>query len=154
METNNVETKSASWFEVRVKYEKTQDNGEIKRVTELYTVNAMSFGEAEERMTKEMQDLTKGDFEIKAIAPANYKEIFFSKSKNEDVDKYYKAKLAFITIDEKTESEKQSKINYLVQAGSLEGAQRHVNEVMNCSMIDYISVSLSESGIVDVIDYE
>ena len=84
------------------------------------------------------------------IAP--YGEVFFADSDN--ADKWYKAKLAFITLDEKTQKEKRSTVNYLINAGSLNGAVKNIDEVMSQSMIDYIIVSVNETTLMDVFEYK
>ena len=68
-------------------------------------------------------------------------------------DRWYKAKLQFITIDEKTEKEKRSNVNYLVQAGTLRGAVGNVESVMGTTMIDYVIASVSETTLMDVFEY-
>ena len=138
------------WFETIVRYDKTMESGEVKKVNEVYVVDAITFGEAEESITREMRHFIDGDFEVKNINPAPYSEIFFS-DKDTD-DKYYRVKLAFITIDEKTQKEKKSKVTYLVQAGSLEQARKNTEEVMNGTMIDYEFVSVTETKIFDVFE--
>ena len=138
------------WFETIVRYDKTMEDGEVKKVNEVYVVDAITFGEAEESITREMRHFIDGDFEVKNINPAPYSEIFFS-DKDTD-DKYYRVKLAFITIDEKTQKEKKSKVTYLVQAGSLEQARKNTEEVMNGTMIDYEFVSVTETKIFDVFE--
>ena len=138
------------WFETIVRYDKTMESGEVKKVNEVYVVDTITFGEAEESITREMRHFIDGDFEVKNINPAPYSEIFFS-DKDTD-DKYYRVKLAFITIDEKTQKEKKSKVTYLVQAGSLEQARKNTEEVMNGTMIDYEFVSVTETKIFDVFE--
>ena len=138
------------WFETIVRYDKTMESGEVKKVNEVYVVDAITFGEAEESITREMRHFVDGDFEVKNINPAPYSEIFFS-DKDTD-DKYYRVKLAFITIDEKTEKEKKSKVTYLVQAGSLEQARKNTEDVMSGTMIDYEFVSVTETKILDVFE--
>jgi hypothetical protein len=69
-------------------------------------------------------------------------------------DKWYKAKLQFITIDEKTDKEKRSSVNYLVQAGSFNGAVKNIDEVMGGTMIDYVIASVSETTLMDVFEYK
>lgn len=138
------------WFETIVRYDKTMESGELKKVNEVYVVDAISFGEAEESIAGIAKSYASGDFDIKNINPAPYSEIFFS-DKDTD-DKYYRVKLAFITIDEKTEKEKKSKVTYLVQAGSLEQARKNTEEVMNGTMIDYEFVSVTETKIFDVFE--
>ena len=93
----------------------------------------------------------RGEFTIKDIKIAPYKEIFFS---DEDMaDKWYKTKLQFITLDEKTAKEKRSNVNYLVNAGTLNGAVRNIDEVMGGTMIDYVIASVAETTLMDVFEY-
>ena len=94
-------TKTGNWFECKVRFDETQEDGTVKKVTKPYVVDAVSFGDAEKKITKEMSRYVSGEMEIKTINPTPYKEIFFSDADTDD--KWYKAKLAFITIDEKTE---------------------------------------------------
>ena len=122
-----------------------------KKVTETYSVDALSFSEAEERITEEMSSYISGEFTVQDIKKAPYGEIFFSDS--ELADKWYKAKLQFITIDEKTEKEKRSSVSYLVQAGSFNGAVKNIDEVMGGTMIDYVIASVAETQILDVFEH-
>ena len=145
-------SRSANWFECRIKYEKVMEDGMQKRVSENYTVDALSFTEAEQRIMEEMSNYISGEFDVADIKKAVYKEIFFSDS--ETADKWYKAKLQFITIDEKTEKEKRSTVNYLVQAGSLNGAVKNIDEVMGGTMIDYVIASVAETTLMDVFEYK
>ena len=144
-------SRTAIWFECRIKYEKTMDDGLQKKVSETYTVDALSFTEAERRIMEEMSSYISGVFEVDDIKKATYKEIFFSENENDD--RWYKAKLEFITIDEKTEKEKRSAVNYLVQASTLHGALKNIDEVMGGTMIDYVIVSLAETKLMDVYEY-
>lgn len=137
------------WFETIVRYDKMMENGQEKKVSEVYVVDAITFGEAEESIAGILADYISGDFDIKNINPAPYSEVFFS-DKDTD-DKYYRVKLAFITFDEKTQKEKKSKVTYLVQAGSLEQARKNTEEVMRY-MSDYEFVSVTETKILDVFE--
>ena len=145
-------SRTANWFECKIRYEKIMEDGLQKKVTEVYTVDALSFSEAEERITEEMSAYISGEFEVADIKKAVYKEIFFSDE--EMADKWYKTKLQFITIDEKTEKEKRSAVNYLVQAGSLHGAVKNIEEVMGGTMIDYVIASVAETSLMDVFEYQ
>ena len=140
------------WFETIVRYDKTMEDGEVKKVSETYVVDAITFGEAEESIAEITNSYATSEYEIKNINPAPYSEIFFS-DKDTD-DKYYRVKLAFITIDEKTQKEKKSKVTYLVQANSLEQARKNTEEVMNGTMIDYEFVSVTETKILDEFEKE
>jgi hypothetical protein len=127
------------------------EDGLQKKVTETYTIDALSFTEAEQRIMEEMSSYISGEFTIKDIKIAPYKEIFFS---DEDMaDRWYKTKLQFITSDEKTEKEKRTAVNYLVNAGTLHGAVKNIDEVMGGTMIDYVIASVAETALMDVFEY-
>ena len=145
-------SRTAMWFECKLAYEKVMEDGLQKKVTESYVVDALSFTEAERRIMEEMSAYISGEFDIKDIKIAPYKEIFFSDE--EMADRWYKAKLQFITIDEKTEKEKRSNVNYLVQAGTLNGAVKNIDEVMGGTMNDYVTVSVAETTLMDVFEYK
>lgn len=135
-----------------MRYERQMEDGMQKMVTETYVVDAFTFGEAEEAITKEMAAFVSGEFNVKNITPANYGEIFFSDNANDD--KWYKAKLTFITIDEKTSKEKRTNTNYLVQAGSFNAAVKNVEQVMGTTMIDYVIANMAETKIMDVYEHQ
>ena len=144
-------TRTANWFLCKIRYEKTMEDGLQKRVTEQYVVDALSFTEAEARIMEEMASYISGEFEVWEIDRAVFKEVFFS---DEDMaDKWYKSKLQFITIDEKTDKEKKTNVYYLVQGSSLENARKNIDEVMGGTMIDYVICSVSETVIMDVFEY-
>ena len=145
-------SRTANWFECKIRYEKTMDDGLQKKVTEAYVVDALSFSEAEERIIGEMSSYISGEFNVTDIKKASYGEIFFSDL--ETADRWYKAKLQFITIDEKTEKEKRSNVNYLVQAGSFNGAVKCIDEVMGGTMIDYVIASVAETTLMDVFEHQ
>jgi hypothetical protein len=144
-------SRTSNWFIAKIRYEKTMEDGPQKKVTEQYVVDALSFTEAEARIMEEMSSYISGEFTVEALNKAPFKEIFFSDL--DTADKWYQARLAFITIDEKTEKEKRSNVNYLVQAGSMDGALKAINEVMGGTMIDYVTCKISETTIMDVFEY-
>ena len=144
-------SRTATWFECKIRYEKVTEDGLQKKVNENYVVDALSFSEAETRITEEMSSYISGEFEVADIKKAAYKEVFFTD--DNIADKWYKAKLQFITIDEKTEKEKRSTVNYLVQAGSMNGAMKNIDEVMGGTMIDYVVASGAETTLMDVYEY-
>lgn len=147
-----MKSRTANWFECTVRYERQMEDGMTKKVNELYVVDAMSFGEAEESITKEMTSYVSGEFEVKNINPAAYGEVFFSE--NAADDRWYKARLSFITIDEKTEKEKRTSVTYLVQASTFNGAVKNIEEVMSGTMIDYVIANIMETKIMDVYEHK
>ena len=114
------------WFECKVKYVKTMENGLEKPVTETYLVDALSFTEAEKRFLEEIRPLMSGEFEVTSIKPVKFADIFFCD--RESADKWFKCKLLYITIDEKSGAEKKSASHTLVQAADLREAIKHLDE--------------------------
>jgi hypothetical protein len=144
-------SRTANWFICKIRYEKTDEEGRQKKVTESYVVDALTFTEAEARITEEMASYISGEFKVVDIDPAPFAEIFFADS--DTADMWYKAKLQFITIDEKTEKEKRSAVVYLINAGSFNGAVKSVEEVMGGTMIDYVTAKVEETPIMGVFEY-
>lgn len=122
-----------SWFESKVRYEKTMENGKNRKVVEPYLVDALSFTEAEARTIEEVTPFISGEFSIMAIKRVAYDETFLS-----DGDRYFKCRIAFVTLDEKTGAEKKTKSNMLVQANGLQEAKDYLVEQMQGCMADYI----------------
>ena len=138
-------------FECKIKYNKVLEDGKEKLVTEKYLVSAMSFTEAEANFIKEITPYISGEFFIDDISRADYSELFLSE--DESADKYYDAKLAFITLDEKSGKEKKTNVNMLVRASDMRDAMNKLDEGMKGSMCEYQSVKLQENSLVDVFIY-
>lgn len=139
-----------NYFECRVSYDKTLESGAIKQVTESYLVEAMSFTEAEARITQQMQPYMSGEFSVSAVNRRKYEDVLL----DDDRDKLYHVKLMFITIDEKTAAEKRKPSYLLVQARDIADVLSQVEILMSDSVTDYDVVSVSESRILDVFMYD
>ena len=137
-----------TWFECKIRYEKTLENGVNKKVTEPYLVDALSFTEAEARIIDEMTPFISGEFTVSDIKRANYSELFFCEE--EAADRWFKCKLAFITLDEKSGAEKKTSTNVLVQAADLRDAVKKLDKGMEGSMVDYVISAINETAIMDV----
>lgn len=140
------------FFECAVKYEKTMENGMIKKVSEPYIVDALSFTEAEKRFMEYIEPFMSGEFQVKTVKRANYSEIV--SSTDEEADKWYKVKVAFITLDEKTGVEKKSTQNMLVQASDLRDAVKRFDKHMEGTLADYEISAVAETAIMDVYLYK
>ena len=145
-------SRTAIWFEAKVRYDKTMEDGILKKVTETYVIEALSFGEAEKRILEKMGSYVSGEIDVCGLKIAPYKEVFFADSNM--ADRWYIAKLAFITIDEKTDKEKKTRVCYLVNAGNINAAIKNIEEVMAGTMIDYDTLNVSETQILDVFEYK
>lgn len=144
--------KLCNWFECKVKYEKTLENGMAKKVSEPYLVEAVSFTEAEKRFIQEIQPFMSGEYEVDAVAKRKFAEIFDTKDK--DADRWYKVKVVFITLDEKTGIEKKTNRAMLVKASDLRDAVKRFDKGMEGTITDYDIISIQETLIVDLFRYD
>ena len=133
------------YFEVKVKMQKTQEDGTQKKVSEQYVVEAATFGEAERRITECLKPYIEGEFDVTDIKIAGYVQIV---NGDENADKYFKAKVAFVALDETTGKEKKTSELYLVQSETLESAESDVKTFLNDGNTTISSIS--ETAILDV----
>ena len=145
-------SRTATWFECKIRYEKIMEDGLPKKVSEVCVVDALSFSEAEERIMEEMLPYNLVDIEIVDVKIAPYREVFFAD--NNLADQWFKAKLSFITIDERTDKEKRTSMMCLVNADNISSAINNIGEVMSGTMIDYVTTSISATKIFDVFEYK
>jgi len=135
----------SNYFDCKVSYEKVMENGLEKKVVEHYLVFAFSFTEAEAKIVEEMKTRIRGDFSVPSIRRMNLAEFFL----NELGDRYYQAKVNFISLDEKSGSEKRKAVQMLVQACDIKEALSLLETGMKDSMTDYSVISIKESQILD-----
>lgn len=139
------------YFECGIRYEKQLENGMQKKVTEQYIVDALSFTEAEQRITKEMGCYINGDFEVVTEKITNYSEVI--PSDNAEADRWYKVKINIVTIDERTDKEKKNAVYYLIQAKDIDDARRMTNKFMEGSVLDWDCEAVQETKVMDVFFY-
>lgn len=144
-------SKTSTWFETKVRYDKRLDDGQEKKVTEVFTIEAISFTEAEAKITEEISAYTSGETFIKAITRAPYSEVFFFDDNTDN--KWYRTKLSFAEIDDKTERKKTSCGIFLMQAKSIDDVYTLVNDIMRGQMVDYTIVSIVETPILEVLEH-
>lgn len=135
----------ALYIETKIRYDKTQDNGAIKKVTESYLVDALSFTEAEARIIEEMTPFISGDFSVSAIKKTNISELFKG-----DGDRWYMVKINLITINEQTREEKKKSSYILVQAFTFRDALNKFEDGMRGTVLDYEIASISETAYMDI----
>lgn len=137
-----------TFIEAKVKFNKQLENGKFKKVNEPYIVKALSFTEAEARVTKEVSPYISGEFTVSAVKKSNIVEIF----RNAEGNFWYKVKANFINIDEKTAVEKLTPVYYLVQAQDFRTAYDNFLKGMKGTMADFVIASITETKIMDVFD--
>lgn len=139
-----------NWYECKVKYEKTLETGTQKKVAEAYLVDAMSFTEAENRIIEEMKPFIVGEFEVAAVKKARISEMFLDPAG----DKFYRAKVMFVTLDEKSGMEKKSPSTMLIQASDFQSAIKTLENGMKGTMSDWEINTISETTLIDVFGME
>lgn len=141
------------WFECKVSYERQADAMGMKKVSEIYLVNALSFTEAEERIIAEISPLVSiGELEVTNIKRVKYAELFLND--RESADRFFKARVNFITIDEKSGTEKKAGVNMLIKSESLAEALGELVKQMESQLGEYEIASITDTQILDVIQYE
>ena len=136
----------AQWFECKIKIDKTTADGVIKTSTENYLVDALSFTEAEARITEEMQPYISGEFKVDSVKRVRVSEMFF----DETGDRWYKAKVNFVTLDEKKGVEKRTASYMYVQATEFSKALQNLMEGMKGTMSECEVASITETTLLDV----
>lgn len=136
-----------NWFLCAVTYIKTLENGTQKKVAEKYLTTALTCTEAEAKVIEEVTPFIDGEFEVSAVAKEDISEIFY----DEEGDNWFKAKIAFITLDEKSGREKKTKVTKYAQAVDLQGAVKNIETGMKGTLSDWEISSISETNIISVI---
>ena len=139
------------WFECKVRYDKTLETGLLKKVTESYLVDALSFTEAEERFLQEIEPMMSGEYSVSDIKRAKISELFESIDTTDD--KWYKAKVAYIAYDEKEGVEKRTNQIMLIQAKDLRVAVQNLDKGMQGTMGDWDIISIAETPIMDIFKF-
>ena len=138
-----------NWFECKIKYEKTAEEGKIVKVQESYLIDALTFTEAEERINKEMKPFISGEFSVTAVRKARINEMFY----NENGDKWYRCKVFFISLDEEKGIERKIAVTMMVQANDVKEAWDGLQKGMKGTMANYSVAAITETQIMDVYKY-
>lgn len=139
-----------TWFECKVTFDRTTEDGLIKKVTEPYMVDALSFTEAETRISKECEPFATGEFIVASVKRCKIAEMVF----NDEGDKWFRCRINYITIDEDKGVEKKTAQTIMVQASDLQDAVTRLVKSMDGTLGDYEIASVTMTAILDVFKYE
>jgi len=142
----------SEWFECKVRYDKTLESGLIKKTTETYLVDALSFTEAEKRFIEEITPFMTGEFIVTDIKRARLSDLIDSDDLNDD--RWFKARIAYITLDEKSGVEKRTVQTALIQANDFHRALARLDEAMKGTLGEWVIVSITETAIIDVYKFQ
>ena len=139
-----------TWFECKVKYNKTLQSGKEQLVTENFLLDAVSFTDAETRMMRQMQEMVRGEFNVTDIKKSRIGEVF----PYDTGEWWFKATINLVTIDEEAGKEKKMRTYYLIMADDIKEALQRLDESLSYLVIPYVVSALAVSTIVDVFPYE
>lgn len=134
-----------TFFEVKIKIDKVQEDGAQKTVTETYALDAMTFTEAEARITREMQPYIIGEFNVTHIKIAQYNEVVFNEG-----ELFFLVKYNLITLDEKSGKERKNSMYVLFRDLTIDKAKEAARKHMAASLVDYEIEAIKETKILDV----
>ena len=143
-----MKSRVSKFYEVKIQYQKTLEDGKEKKVTEQYVVEALSFTEAESLITEEMSAYIHDSFDVVAEKIAPYYEILIS-DRIED-DKWFLSKISFVTLDEKTAKEKKTSQRFLVQADTSQTALEYTKKLFDSSMTEYTIDAVQDTPTIEV----
>lgn len=141
----------AQWFECKVTISKKADDlvegASQQPKSEIYLVDALSFTEAEARITKELEPFVSvsGVLIVDGVAKRRYAEIVALGG-----DKWYKVKYYTVEEDPKTAKEKKTTYYDMVQAGDLKSAYDNFIEYHKSDMLDFEVEQVVETKVMDV----
>lgn len=136
-------------FEVGVRMERTLENGAQAKVLEQFVVDALSFTEAETRIISEVGAYGT-DIEVVTMKRSRCTELVGDGSK----EKWFKAKVNYITVNEKTGKERKTPYYYFVNAETIADAKSTVDDFFRGTIIDYSIATLDETKVLDVFRHD
>lgn len=139
------------WYLCTVAYERQGDEMGLRKVSESYLVDALSFTEAEERVIKEVTPLVSfGALEVANIHPMRLSELLLDERGN---GKYYRARVGFVEINQATGQERSVNTAMVVQADTLKEAVAKLVDYLEEGRTSYEVIGIAELDILDVYRY-
>ena len=138
-----------NWFECKASFNKIDDDGRERKVSESYLFDAVSYTDAEARVIEQIAAMVRGEFVVNSIRKSNIIEIF----PHEIGQWWYKVRIAIVVIDENAGKEKKVNNYFLVAADNIKEAIQRTEEGLSFILVPYEITSLAVSNIVDVFPY-
>jgi len=139
-----------TWHTVKVKYTKQFPDGTLKRVTEPYLVNSITFIDAEKRIHQEVGEFTRGEFLVTSITKTDFADIFHY----DDSDVWYKAKVSYVIGDTDTGKEKKVSNDFLISAHNVGQAYDRMHESLKGLQVGFDIPSIVVTPILEIFPYE
>ena len=135
-----------NWFLVKVKYTKHLENGNLKRVTEQYLLEAMSFTDAEAKIYDELGASIQGEFIVGGITIADIHDVFSFG----DCGEWFKCKISYELLSDDTENTKALSQNFLVEAPSVIEAYERLLTSLKELIKEFTVTAINKTNILDI----
>lgn len=139
-----------TWYISKVKYQKQDETGKVKNVSDQYLVDAVSFTEAEARIYEKLGSILPGEFSISNISKTNITDVFYY----EDSDIWHKCKMTYSLEVEGSGKEKKITNYVLLTAPNVKTAYDRMYQSLNNMLVEFKVPEVVESPIVEVFPYE
>jgi len=139
-----------TWFQVKVKYTKENEEGLLKSISEQYLIDAVSFTEAEAILYDRLGSMIRGDFSVIAIAKSNIVDVFLY----EDSDVWFKCKVSYLVADPDSGKEKKVNQYMIVTASDVPQAHERIQESLSNMLVSFRVPDVVVSPIVEIFPYE
>ena len=140
----------SEWFTTKVKYTKTLEDGKLKKISEPYLFDAVSFTDAESRVYEKLGESIKGEFDVRSITRTEIHDIF----SYDDCGVWHLCKITFEGDEDEKGKTKKITQTFLVEAASVKSADTRLKECLEGMVIPYNIKSIALSPLVDIFAYD
>ncbi len=138
----------ASWYLGKIRYQKEDEAGSLKTINEAYLVDAVSYTESEARLHK-LIVTGVSDFSVSSIGKMRLADLFTY----EAGDQWFKIKVIYFSVDERSGKEKKV-VNYmLINADGIHQALERITDSLRTMLIPYEITDINLTTILDVFPY-
>ncbi len=138
----------ASWYLGKIRYQKEDETGRLKTTNEAYLVDALSYTEAEAKLYSQIVT-DASDFSVTAISRMRLADLFTF----ETGEKWFKCKVIYYSIDDKSGKEKKV-VNYmLLNADDISEALTRITDSLKTMLVPYETTDINLTPILDVFPY-
>ena len=139
----------SAWYQGKIRYQKIDEKDKTSKITEVYLVDAVSYTDAEARIYSTVASNTP-DFHLFGLSRMKLQEVFFVE---DGAETWFKVKVNFMSFDEKSQKEKRTPFNMLINAENPLEAYQLITERLG-TVEDYQITDINITNILEVIPYD
>lgn len=131
-------------YEVKVRYERIDDAGKAKKVTEVYIVSAFMSQDVEIAILSELSSYR--DVEILSTKKVKIDQVIAVYNRDRHREKWYRARCAVINLDD-NDRPRRTSISVIINADDFDDADNRLHAWLDAMTSDIELLSLSQSSI-------